>query len=60
MKDWCVVTELGYQADNAGSSAKNPLLLIMLIFWNAKEQGVAVVETRRYKGMNQDFGSISR
>ena len=57
------MTELGYQADNAGSSAKLRLLYnrsIMLIFWNAKEQGVAVVETRRYKGMNQDFGSISR
>ena len=57
-KDWCDVIELGYQADNAGSCVNNPLQLI--IFWNAIEQGVAVVEMRGYKGVYHDFGSIFR
>ena len=49
-----MVTKRVYEAD------KNPLQPIMLVFWNAKEHGVAVVEKRCYRKVNQDFGSISR
>lgn len=55
-----MVTKCVYKADIAGSSVKNPLQPIVLAFWNAKEHGVAVVETKCYRKVNQDFGSISR
>ena len=55
-----MVTKRVYKADVAGSCIKNPLQPIMLVFWNAKEHGVAVVEKRCYRKVNQDFGSISR
>ena len=32
----------------------------MLIFWNAIEPGVAVIEMRCHKGVCQDFGGIFR
>ena len=47
-----------YKADVVRSCVNNPLQPIMLVFWNAKEQGVAVVETRYYNGVCQDFGSM--
>ena len=53
------MTKRVYKADVAGSCVKNLLQLIILVFWNAKEHGVAVVETRCYRKVNQDFGSIS-
>ena len=59
-KDWCVVTKRVYKADVAGSCVKNLLQPIMLAFWNTKEHGVAVVESRCYRKVNQVFGSISR
>ena len=55
-----MVTKRVYKADVAGSCIKNPLQPIMLVFWNAKEHGVAVVEKRCYRKVNQDFVSISR
>ena len=60
IKGWCVVTKRVYKVEVAGSCVKNPLQPSMLVFWNAKEYGVAVVETRCYRKVNQDFGSISR
>ena len=51
------MTELGTrQTMWAATAAKNPLLRIL----ETKEQVVAMVETRCYKGVNQDFGSIFR
>ena len=62
MKGWCVVTELGFEADNAGSCAKNPLQPddVGILECQRAGIGVAVVQKRCYKGMSQDFGSVSR
>ena len=55
-----MVTNRVYKAEVAGSYVNNPPQPIMLVFWNAKEHGVAVVETRCYRKVNQVFGSTSR
>ena len=62
MKGWCVVTELGFEENNAGSCAKNPLQPdhVGILECQRVGIGVEVVQKRFYKGMNQDFRSISR
>ena len=50
MKGWSVVTELGFEADNAGSCDKNPLQPdhVGILECQRAGIGVAVVQKRFY------------